>query len=171
MFTAGRLNVMQTKRPLKQVCGVSASSVQTLAKVCMKLDTYTEEQRPRTARCSADPGEDVQTASRWTAGGDATAHAHTLTGGTEPDGGLGHDRAGTTGQQGRQRAGVRTTGPALGTGESRAPSSPAHADRAPGWRANSQTSTRGRSPRWGRLRSDTRTALPVRGRWVNATSH
>lgn len=120
------------KRPLEQVYGVSASSVRTLAKVCMKLDTYTEEQRPRTARCSADPGEDVQTASRWTAGGGATAHAHTLTGGTEPDGGLGHGRAGTAGQQGRQRAGVRTTGPALGTGESRAPSSPAHADRPQG---------------------------------------
>lgn len=82
-----------------------------------------------------------------------------LTGGTEPDGGLG-----TTGRQRRRSAGVRPTGPALGMS---APSSysSAHTDGAPAWRANSWTSTRGRSPRrggeqGGRLLSDTRRALP-----------
>lgn len=92
-----------------------------------------------------------------------------LTGGTEPDGGLG-----TTGRQARRSAGVRPTGPALGMS---APSSysSAHTDGAPAWRANSRTSTRGRSPR----RGGSRGAAPQRhsegvavsGRWVPATLH
>lgn len=71
-----------------------------------------------------------------------------------------------------ESAGVRPTGPALGMSAPSSHSS-AHTDGAPAWRANSRTSTRGRSPR----RGGSRGAAPQRhsegvavsGRWVPAT--